>query len=69
MKVCNRTKLNLHDNDSLNIFCANLSLIICDCVVLEQKSHIIVCLALVNLLQHKLSFNMYDVIEFLRLPI
>ncbi len=26
-------------------------------------------LAVVNLLQHKLSFNMFDVVEFFRLPI
>ncbi len=28
----------------------------------------IVSLAVVNLLQHKLSCNMYDVVEFFRLP-
>ncbi len=31
--------------------------------------YIIVSLALVDLLQHKLSFNMYDFVEFFLLPI
>ncbi len=31
--------------------------------------YVVISLALVDLLQHKLRFNMYDVVEFLRLPI
>ncbi len=71
MKAYIRTKLDLHDNDTLTYFVLILCFFYGKFIKLGQKLQFIVItivsLTNENLLQLKLSLSIYDVVEFLHL--